>query len=190
MLYKDSIDPSTPSSVLHPLAKHSGPLFWRALRFPFIKAMISGDLLKDSMINMAPWSVWHQMSSLSRTQLCGETSIHKTFCGRANGKINPQERMRRTQIMLDFRKILAPAFSEKSVYEQEAMIRGHVDLIRKLHEAIENVPSKGAAVVDVLQWFNYTTFEVIGSPGALLSNTLTIFNLTLGFKSSPNSRLL
>jgi cytochrome P450 len=62
-----------------------------------------------------------------------------------------------------FRKILAPAFSEKSIHEQETMIQGHVDLlICKLHEAINNEPSRTTAVVDILQWLNYTTFDVIG----------------------------
>lgn len=62
-----------------------------------------------------------------------------------------------------FRKILAPAFSEKSVYEQEAMIKGHVDLlIRKLKGLVQDDPSRNTAVVDVLKWFNYTTFDIIG----------------------------
>ena len=62
-----------------------------------------------------------------------------------------------------FRKILGPAFSERSIYEQETVIKGYVDLfIRKLHQAIDERPSKDAAIVDVLQWFNYTTFDIIG----------------------------
>jgi len=62
-----------------------------------------------------------------------------------------------------FRKLLAPGFSEKSVYQQEAMVIGHVDLLnRKLYNAIENDPSKNAAVVDFLPWLNYTTFDIIG----------------------------
>lgn len=62
-----------------------------------------------------------------------------------------------------FRKILAPAFSEKAIHEQEPVIKSYVDLlIQKLYQAIENSPSGNAVVVDVLEWFNYTTFDVIG----------------------------
>ena len=62
-----------------------------------------------------------------------------------------------------FRRIMAPAFSEKSIYEQEGMIKGHVDvLIRQLKKNLKDDPSLNGAVVDVLKWFNYTTFDVIG----------------------------
>lgn len=62
-----------------------------------------------------------------------------------------------------FRKILAPAFSEKSIQEQQPVIKGYIALlIQKLHEAIEQDASENATVVDVLKWFNYTTFDIIG----------------------------
>ena len=62
-----------------------------------------------------------------------------------------------------FRRILAPAFSEKSVYEQEVMITQHVDLlIRNLKGLLADDPSQNTAVVDLLKWFNYTTFDIIG----------------------------
>lgn len=62
-----------------------------------------------------------------------------------------------------FRKILAPAFSEKSMQEQQPVVKGYIDLlIQKLHEAIEQDALGNATVVDVLTWFNYTTFDIIG----------------------------
>ena len=60
-----------------------------------------------------------------------------------------------------FRKLLAPAFVVK--HEQEAIIQAHVNaLIDKLKMTIEREGSGDAATVDVLQWFNYTTFDIIG----------------------------
>lgn len=62
-----------------------------------------------------------------------------------------------------FRKILAPAFSEKSIQEQQPVIMSYINLfIQKLHEAIEHDASANATVIDVLKWFNYTTFDIIG----------------------------
>ena len=62
-----------------------------------------------------------------------------------------------------FRRILAPAFSEKSIHEHEAMVIKHVNqLVHKLKELTKDGPMQNTAVVDVLKWFNYTTFDIIG----------------------------
>lgn len=158
--------------VLHPLAKYDGPLSWRALRFPFVKTMVSGDLphrikrLHEQygpIVRVAP-------DELSFTDPAAWRDIYpQNFLRPREYKDKPPGKAAENLISASepdhdrFRKILAPAFSEKSVYEQEAMTKGHIDLlIRKLHQMIDTDPSKNAAVVDVLQWFNYTTFDVIG----------------------------
>lgn len=62
-----------------------------------------------------------------------------------------------------FRKILAPAFSDKAVHEQEPMINSYIDtLMDRLHQAIGGSKSKAEAVVDLLPWFNYAFFDIIG----------------------------
>ncbi len=62
-----------------------------------------------------------------------------------------------------FRRILAPAFSERSIHYHEAMVKGYVDLfVYKLEGFIKDDPSRSTATVDLLQWFNYTTFDIIG----------------------------
>ena len=56
------------------------------------------------------------------------------------------------------RRILAFAFSEKALREQEPILRDYVDLlIRKLREE-----SQGGKLVDIVNWYNYTTFDIIG----------------------------
>ncbi|KAL8819036.1 MAG: hypothetical protein Q9191_007818 [Dirinaria sp. TL-2023a] len=60
-----------------------------------------------------------------------------------------------------FRKVLAPAFAGRP--EHEAVIKGYVDLlIRKLDSTIEHSGPEATSLVDVLKWFNYTTFDIIG----------------------------
>ena len=61
-----------------------------------------------------------------------------------------------------FRKVLNPAFSLKS--EHESAIKSSVDLLMvKLHWALEHDASGEATVVDLLKWFNLTTFDIIGT---------------------------
>ncbi|KAJ9194590.1 hypothetical protein DTO164E3_7257 [Paecilomyces variotii] len=56
------------------------------------------------------------------------------------------------------RRQLAHGFSERSMRDQEPLIRGYVDfLLQKLHEL-----SKDKEPVVISDWYNYTTFDIIG----------------------------
>ena len=56
------------------------------------------------------------------------------------------------------RKQLSHAFSEKALREQEDAIEGYVDLlVEKLKDAVTtSIP------IDLVQWYNFTTFDLIG----------------------------
>lgn len=57
------------------------------------------------------------------------------------------------------RKLLAPAFSDRALREQESLITGYVDtMIFKLRAEIQ----KGHSRVDIKNWMNYTTFDITG----------------------------
>jgi len=57
------------------------------------------------------------------------------------------------------RRILGPAFSGQAVVDQEAFIKPHIDLlIQRLHEKCED----GTKPLDMVTWFNWTTFDVTG----------------------------
>ena len=56
-----------------------------------------------------------------------------------------------------FRRLLSHAFSEKGMREQQKTIQEFVDL---LIERLQQNASKDS--VDMVQWFNWTTFDVIG----------------------------
>lgn len=57
------------------------------------------------------------------------------------------------------RRQLAHGFSDRSMREQEPIIRSYVDLLmRRLRENCGG----GAKPVDMTAWFNFTTFDVIG----------------------------
>ena len=58
------------------------------------------------------------------------------------------------------RRLLSHAFSEAALQEQEPLITSYFDLlIHKLHEQIAG-PADG--VVDIVRWYNFTTFDLIG----------------------------
>ncbi|GAM37130.1 benzoate 4-monooxygenase cytochrome P450 [Talaromyces pinophilus] len=57
------------------------------------------------------------------------------------------------------RRLLAHAFSDKALRAQEAYIKAYVDLlIRQLKDRV----TTGNGVVNMVHWFNFTTFDVIG----------------------------
>lgn len=52
------------------------------------------------------------------------------------------------------RRLLAPAFSEKALREQEGFLRGYVD---KLVDGLRDCAAEGPQ--DMVKWFNWTTFD-------------------------------
>lgn len=55
------------------------------------------------------------------------------------------------------RRTMAHGFSDRSMREQQPIIKSYVDLlIRRLRENCAKGP------VDIMSWYNYTTFDVIG----------------------------
>lgn len=57
------------------------------------------------------------------------------------------------------RRLLAPAFTERALRDQECLIQGYVDtMICKLRAEIDRDPPR----IDILNWMNYTTFDITG----------------------------
>lgn len=57
------------------------------------------------------------------------------------------------------RRLLAHAFSDKALRDQEGLIRSYVDtMITKLRSEVQH----GTAVVDLKSWMNFTTFDITG----------------------------
>ena len=58
------------------------------------------------------------------------------------------------------RKLLSHAFSESALREQELLLTHYFELlIEQLHNQIDQ-PNEGR--VDLTQWYNYTTFDIMG----------------------------
>lgn len=60
-----------------------------------------------------------------------------------------------------YRRSLSHGFSEGSLQKQEPIIKGYIDLlITRLREQTTN--HDGSAMVDMVRWYNFTTFDIIG----------------------------
>jgi cytochrome P450 len=53
------------------------------------------------------------------------------------------------------RRMLAHAFSDKSLRGQEGLIKGYVDLL------MERLGERSGQIIDVVHWFNFTTFDIM-----------------------------
>lgn len=65
-----------------------------------------------------------------------------------------------------YRRALAHGFSEASLQRQEPIVKGYIDLlIRRLREQTKvrgGGGGGGDATVDMVRWYNFTTFDIIG----------------------------
>lgn len=157
---------------LHPLSKYPGPFLWRATRLRFLSSFVRGRLPHDikklheqygdivrlapdelSFIDPAAWRDIYPRNFLRpyeyKDQPPGKTASNLIAC-------TEEEHAR-------FRRILAPAFSERYTAAQEPFVRSHVDkLVSKLEERIEDSSSRGSTDVDAVEWINYVAFDIIG----------------------------
>ena len=63
-----------------------------------------------------------------------------------------------------FRKALTPAYSKRSGKDYEPVVRSYLDkLIVRLNALIDSSEdATNSAVVDIVKWANYATFDIIG----------------------------
>ncbi len=157
-------------TFFHPISKFKGPFLWTTFRFPFIKALTSGSLPHriselhaeyGPIVRVAP-------DELSFTDPVAWRDIHAKNLLRAPQYSNkPPGKDAENLISANesdharFRKVMAPAFAEKSVHEHEEAIQEHVNLlIQRLHQRVGDTDSN--QTMNILQWFNYTTLDMIG----------------------------
>lgn len=90
------------------------------------------------------------------------------------------------------RRQLSHGFSERSMRAQEPLITQYVDLlIQRLHEKCGD----GAEFVDMVSWFNFTTFDIIGDlafgkPFGSLENSIYHPFIPLLLKSAKTGTLM
>ncbi|KAF2814564.1 benzoate 4-monooxygenase cytochrome P450 [Mytilinidion resinicola] len=153
----------------HPLSSFPGPKFWAASSIPFSLSHMRGTFAFDiknmhdkygevfrmgpnqvSFINGDAWKdVYAYRSDRPHftkdktnyfTPLNGVESIHSAKDDAVHSR---------------HRRLLAHAFSEKALREQESLLKTYMDLL-----VIQLKKQSGP--VDMVRWLNYTTFDLIG----------------------------
>ncbi|KAJ5824290.1 hypothetical protein N7447_006630 [Penicillium robsamsonii] len=156
----------------HPLAKYPGPKSMAATRLPYIRMILSGQFPQKTkglhqqygdVVRIAPdelsftdGAAWKAIygTRVGHGQKSKDYRFYAPSAGEAPGIIvsNDADHSR-------FRRLLSHAFSDSSLRGQEPIIKGYIDLLmQRLHENIEG----GTKAVDMVAWYNFTTFDIIG----------------------------
>lgn len=159
-------------AFFHSLAKVPGPKLYSFWDVPFLYHLVRGDwpyklkelhdkygpvvrITSDNVSFISP-GAW---KSIYGHRLAGQESFQKdrmayrpTLSGHPNILVANDNDHRR------HRRLLAHAFSEKALRGQEDIIKQYVDLLMsKLSEK-----AQAGEAVDIVRWYNYTTFDLIG----------------------------
>ncbi|KAH8763760.1 cytochrome P450 [Diaporthe sp. PMI_573] len=178
---------------LHPLRKFPGPLAHRASVLPVAFKVARGRWttgilpLSDKfgpVVRVAPNELvftdpdaWKDIYGYQNGALAKGEEFPKAACFYRNRGVPPSivSETRENHALL--RRQMSPGFSDRSLREQEKIVRGYVDLlIERLRERC--VPAHGdedgakaegrplcsasRTAIDMRLWFNYATFDIIG----------------------------
>lgn len=156
----------------HSLASFPGPKLHAATPFPLFRSIIQGTLPRDvqklheqygDAVRIAP-------NEITFTNLDAQREIFGIRPGKPQRpkdqryvSVGPNDTpsILRTDDLTHarFRRSLSHGFSERSLQQQEVIVKGYIDLlIQRLHDQAKD----GAATVDMVRWYNYTTFDIIG----------------------------
>ncbi|KAJ5643138.1 cytochrome P450 monooxygenase [Penicillium longicatenatum] len=157
---------------LHPLRAFPGPILHGMSRVPYCWKLLRGTLPYDvlrlhekygDVVRIGPDELAYSSATVWK-DIMGHHPDVEEFAKFENfyrpvktSPINIVNAEREEHSVL--RRQLAYGFSEKSMREQEPLIRVYIDLlIRRLHENC----AAGAKAIDLTAWYNWTTFDIIG----------------------------
>jgi hypothetical protein len=157
--------------ILSPLSRFPGPKLWAASRIPSQISILRGhphlDVLAlhelyGPVVRIAPDTLAFNSAQAFR-DIYSLRPGHQAFLkDRAEYTLPPNGVAHLVSALDDAsharqRRLMAPAFSERSIRALEGLVRGHVDtLIAKLREL------KDKGELDIKSWMNYTTFDITG----------------------------
>lgn len=159
----------------HPLAKYPGPAYAAASSLSYWAVSVTGDLLPwiQRIHAQHPGSPAVRLgpNKLSFITPQAWRDIYAAGAATAAGKTNPKDRMHYIEEKYGLiaihdderharvRRIFAPAFSDRALRRQEAMVVGHADA---LVGAISRDSASGTRPVDLCKLWTCATFDVMG----------------------------
>ncbi|KAF2711581.1 benzoate 4-monooxygenase cytochrome P450 [Pleomassaria siparia CBS 279.74] len=174
---------------LHPLRSYPGPILCAASVLPLHKVSLDGyyhtwlhDLHKTygPVVRHAPNNlsfiepeVWNEIYGHKSTPLFQKS--FEAYGPDIFGGIPEPGLLRANDVShARQRKLVAHAFSDKALHDQQHLLKHYVELlVRKLKEAIQTDPN---SKVDMVNWYNFTTFDIMsdltfGEPLKLLEES-------------------
>ncbi|KAK7751071.1 hypothetical protein SLS62_007057 [Diatrype stigma] len=159
----------------HPLARYPGPLLMRATRVALSYRMLRGTAVFDMLelhrrygevVRVAPNELAFSNSAAWK-DIMGHRAHGADEFEKWDGFYRPVEGTPADIVSAGreehaaLRRTLAHGFSDRSMRDQQPLIKGYVDLlIRRLRENSDAGPAPKS--LDLAAWYNYTTFDVIG----------------------------
>jgi cytochrome P450 len=154
----------------HPLRRYPGPLLNRISTLPLIYHTIDGSLpfYAKSLFDQYGPVVRIAPNTLGFTSARAWKDIYNPRNGTVIGKDWKIYRAVGRPVSLFtadpephamMRKWASPSFSERSMKQQEGIIGGYVDLLVK---RLRQASNEGRQTVDLRDWYNFTTFDIIG----------------------------
>lgn len=156
----------------HPLRDYPGPKLAAATRLPWYRALLGGQIsywtkqLHDQygpVVRLAPNEI-----SYTTAEAWKDIYSHRPghiLLPKYEGFYNPPPGGVHSILTAPhdqhsrIRRLLSHAFSEKALREQEPLMKVYVDLlIRRLSEEGKD----GAVPLDIISWYNWTTFDLFG----------------------------
>ncbi|OCK73458.1 cytochrome P450 monooxygenase-like protein [Lepidopterella palustris CBS 459.81] len=152
----------------HPLSSYPGPKFAASSRLWFVYNMVIGVLPQKirrlheelgPVVRVAPNELSYSSSKAwndiygfrsGKPEMSKETPLYQA---------QPPGILSATRIKHShFRHLMSRGFSEAALREQEPLVKGYADLLMgRLHEQ-----AKLGDAVDIVSWYNFFTFDVIG----------------------------
>ncbi|KAL8641848.1 MAG: hypothetical protein Q9228_001395 [Teloschistes exilis] len=155
-----------------PLAKYPGPPLWAISRIPYVWNLAKGSLTQRTKEFHDRYGPVVRIASNELSFIDGKAwqDIYAHRQGRPNFPKNPLWLVRGhngfSSILnandadhTRYRRLLSHAFSEKALKQQEYLLSQYIDLL--VSRLTDKADSRDS-VVDIVQWLNFTTFDIIG----------------------------
>ncbi|KAF1969947.1 putative RNA polymerase II mediator complex component Srb8 [Bimuria novae-zelandiae CBS 107.79] len=162
----------------NPLSSYPGPWLWAASRIPYVVSLLRGTLISDMLrlhqkygpiVRLAP-------NELSFASEAAWRDIYMHRKGHAEAKKDTTGYMAPEgmppnivttpdiQIRARMRRLLSTSFNAQSLLEQALMLQKYANIvIERLYAICEANPSRTEnTVVNMLDWTNFYTMDVIG----------------------------
>lgn len=159
----------------HSLSRFPGPPLWAVSRIPYAYSLLKGDLTQRTQELHEHYGKVVRLAPNELSFIDGQAwqDIYNHHQGRPNFPKNPLWMVpgdngihsilsANNADHARYRRLLAHAFSEKALHEQEYLPLAYIDLLTRRLRGIISSSENHGAVVDIVKWLNFTTFDIVG----------------------------